>query len=885
MEKKVWKKVLSASIALAFVSGGIGSQFTEDTNKNLLRADVLQNAAAAQQYKLNLSSDGHGTIKAVKYQTDSEITSSTANNYVDINVYPDEGYYLRALRNSGVSKWYNDDIYSLGIKMPEQDVTMTAMFDKIPDGADKKPSSGLYVEYPVFENGKRTSKRIYIPVVINGIGEKYAGGEKPQYRLTANGKTFLQEGKDFSVTDSTETTSEGIQHTLTFKGLGGPSIDSKGYVAYLGDTVRGEQKVTYIENSVSTSLDISKTNYIKSTSSYTFKVDRDGTYVFKASENSALVSGNAKVISSDGKNVQKTVDFETTTFKADLKAGETYCFTALPNGSSSFRFYLTISEITQHNITTRAQFGVIYPRNNIDQLTRKASAGQRVYIDLQKMSDYKVSAYKVVTADNEELSLKESSGKYYFIMPDCDVTITAEFVPDTIPLSEGENKGRYVNTEYLFTPSSDGLYEFTSEFEEMELAISADGQTPEVRQTNNGGIATLKAGVTYTFSLNGNPGYVTTKILIQKPTAGKYTIDCNSAEGGKINVTRYGSKGKDKLWYANAEDYVEFSAVAESGYYLAKVDISSNGKKITWYNDSDSFGFWMPAGDVTITPTFARNTNANISKPASGLYREVWKYASDGEKTVINYYIPVIITEENAQDVYEYGQRAQYTLKTADGIELETGLQVKVKITSTELSNGNVKYTYTFTGNGSYLGEGLYKGSAEMTFLAKGKPDDDITPTPAVPTTSPVVTVTPDPTVAPDPTVTPTPEVTVKPEDTDDLTVTVGKAANQYYTDPVSGKVVYRADITVNNSNKIKFTAARIELEFDAPITNFMYGADIGNKTVTIDPSNSKKLIIDFTTYDPNGVNTDLSSAIAIAADTTGDLHIVSAKVTNVVKK
>ena len=97
--------------------------------------------------------------------------------------------------------------------------------------------------------------------------------------------------------------------------------------------------------------------------------------------------------------------------------------------------------------------------------------------------------------------------------------------------------------------------------------------------------------------------------------------------------------------------------------------------------------------------------------------------------------------------------------------------------------------------------------------------------------------------------------------------------------------MVYRADITVNNSNKIKFTAARIELEFDAPITNFMYGADIGNKTVTIDPSNSKKLIIDFTTYDPNGVNTDLSSAIAIAADTTGDLHIVSAKVTNVVKK
>ena len=61
--------------------------------------------------------------------------------------------------------------------------------------------------------------------------------------------------------------------------------------------------------------------------------------------------------------------------------------------------------------------------------------------------------------------------------------------------------------------------------------------------------------------------------------------------------------------------------------------------------------------------------------------------------------------------------------------------------------------------------------------------------------------------------------------------------------------------------------------------------ADIGNKTVTIDPSNSKKLIIDFTTYDPNGVNTDLSSAIAIAADTTDDLHIVSAKVTNVVKK
>ena len=88
----------------------------------------------------------------------------------------------------------------------------------------------------------------------------------------------------------------------------------------------------------------------------------------------------------------------------------------------------------------------------------------------------------------------------------------------------------------------------------------------------------------------------------------------------------------------------------------------------------------------------------------------------------------------------------------------------------------------------------------------------------------------------------------------------------------------------MNNTNNIAITAGKIELEFDAPIASYMYGADIGNKTVTIDPSNPNKVIIEFTTYDPNGVNYSLSSGLAIAADTTGELHCVSAKV-SVTKK
>ena len=89
----------------------------------------------------------------------------------------------------------------------------------------------------------------------------------------------------------------------------------------------------------------------------------------------------------------------------------------------------------------------------------------------------------------------------------------------------------------------------------------------------------------------------------------------------------------------------------------------------------------------------------------------------------------------------------------------------------------------------------------------------------------------------------------------------------------------------MNDNNKIKFTAAKIELEFDAPVTNYIYGADIGNKKVSIDPSNPNKVIIEFTTYDPNGADYSLSSNLAIAADTTGDLHCTSAKVVSVTKK
>ena len=120
-------------------------------------------------------------------------------------------------------------------------------------------------------------------------------------------------------------------------------------------------------------------------------------------------------------------------------------------------------------------------------------------------------------------------------------------------------------------------------------------------------------------------------------------------------------------------------------------------------------------------------------------------------------------------------------------------------------------------------------------------------------------------------------------EDTD-YAVTFTAAKDQGYSDYVTGNNVFTMDFSLENPDKKLIKGGVIEFEFNAPIGRFLYGADIGSRNVTVDPTDPRKLRVEFSTYDPNGVNTAaLRSYLAISTgEKVSDLKCVSAKVISV---
>ena len=262
MDKKVMKKIVTGTMAMVIGIGGLNYKNHILQKPVGLRADVIENAAAVS-YSISINQATGGTIKAYKNGTDTETTGRQAGNKVDIKVYPDSGYYLSGMKYGTDSdsklQWYYDDTTSLGFKMPEGNVTLTPIFAKIPTGADKKPENMMSAEVPVFKNGVRTSDRLYIPVEVRGVKDTYDTWTAPSYTVISKDGTKYIKNRDFTFTSVSEKDPNGIKHTMTFTGTAEPKSNDRGYVDYLANPVKGEQKITYLQHISSLSGDVTTT--------------------------------------------------------------------------------------------------------------------------------------------------------------------------------------------------------------------------------------------------------------------------------------------------------------------------------------------------------------------------------------------------------------------------------------------------------------------------------------------------------------------------------------------------------------------------------------------------------------------------------------------------
>ena len=203
------------------------------------------------QQQINITKADHGKVETYKIGRTSEndkVTERDQGKDVDIKVLPDEGYYLKDIQivsdTDQTIRWYDDENYSLGFTMPEGNVTITPVFEKIDASYKTIPENSMYRQVYGY-NGGRDGNRYYIPVEIKGINTSYDEGQKPEYTVKAADGTALTEGTDYTVNETVKETSDGILHTLTFEGIGGYSYDDGGYLKAKTNIFRGSQVITY----------------------------------------------------------------------------------------------------------------------------------------------------------------------------------------------------------------------------------------------------------------------------------------------------------------------------------------------------------------------------------------------------------------------------------------------------------------------------------------------------------------------------------------------------------------------------------------------------------------------------------------------------------------
>lgn len=623
------------------------------------------------------------------------------------------------------------------------------------------------------------------------------------------------------------------------------------------------------------------------------------------------------------------------------------------DSSQSKKYSITCSECSNGKISVTE-----YGSNGQKKLT-SAKAGKYVEFNISCDDGYYLKRV-TVDAGDKEVTWYNANDSFGFYMPKGNVTVSAQFAstanakkkaPSDILYREvpiyknGKKTGTLYIDQLPFDKSVLKTEYDVNIYPELQIETSdyitlMEGQQYKVSDkttdlgsgkirheltfTGNGsyqGEGIYKGTWKYTYDQNTIAKVTPTPTTKPSNSSTKYTISYDKyITNGKISVTEYGSNGKKEITSAKSGKYVEFKVSPDNGYYLKQVRVEADGKEVSYYDGEDSFGFYMPKGNVKIYAEFADSSNAMKKAPSTGIYREV-KVFKDGKYTGAKFYIGTKpFDKERLSKEYPEGVKPDIQIDTLDWLTLKAGQQYKVTEKTKDLGNGRIEHTLTYTGNGQYKGEGNYKGTSQYKYIEilsapaavseykvtptptvapEAAPEVKVTPTPTVaptvkvtptPTAAPKIKVTPTPTAAPTaaPTVKVTPTPTVAPKSTsvnEAFTVTAGSVQSEGYKDHTTSENVYTLYFTLNNVNGAQITGGKIELEFDAPIARYMYGADVGNKTVTIDPSNPNKLIIEFTTYDSNGVNGDLSSPLAIAADASGDIHCISAVAKDIATK
>ena len=285
------------------------------------------------------------------------------------------------------------------------------------------------------------------------------------------------------------------------------------------------------------------------------------------------------------------------------------------NGSEGKRYTYVMGEgdlsvsvtLTQgaHDITFAAANGTLRGYINGVRVS-KADQGETVALEAWGDEDYRCKSLSVKCGSEDiELKYDEEYERYYFVMPDGAVAVSATFVEVT--------EGNLITLDNEYAHANIYLSGFIVDTDETK---ALEGEIVKIQFYD---LATGYSVTNVTVTCNGNP------VPVSGTTSGKdgafsftmpngpVVVTITATEGvGPVPVTLYalttvknGSGTVTAPESAAADTPVEFTVTPGEGWSIRDVKVTNNGAEVTCTaGEGGKYTFTMPEGDVTVTATF-----------------------------------------------------------------------------------------------------------------------------------------------------------------------------------------------------------------------------------------------------------------------------------------
>ncbi|MGN0665798.1 MAG: DUF4214 domain-containing protein [Huintestinicola sp.] len=293
--------------------------------------------------------------------------------------------------------------------------------------------------------------------------------------------------------------------------------------------------------------------------------------------------------------------YELDTISVKNSAGEAVS-TTKGTTNNIYTFKMPASDVTVNATFKKSAYKVtVSAATNGSVKADKTSAnmGDTVTLTVTPDTGYELDTISVKTSAGKAVSAAAgANGKYTFTMPASDVTVSAAFKASTYKITVNTAENGSISADKTSAGMGTTVTLTVKADEDYQLdTITVKDSAGTVIETTAG-----KTEGTYTFKMPASN--VTVTAAFTKIPTYSVTID-EAIVNGTVTA--------DKTADIKAGETVTLTVTASEGYELTDIVVMNGNVEVSTSETAAGHTFVMPAGDVTVTATFAEQTTPSYT--------------------------------------------------------------------------------------------------------------------------------------------------------------------------------------------------------------------------------------------------------------------------------